>query len=222
MEKIFMGLALLAIGCILILFPIIAFASLASGVDQPFRLWLLALAGMAIDIIIIAYRITGHKMNDSNRERRKRIQTVVNVITIVVAVCLIPGAWSISEDGKKANRKKNSYEYNSYDRSYSSYDSGSYGSSGTSRSSYGTDSSSSFSNSQKESSPKRSTTKKNYSYSDSTTNKFKESPYQAYDDGYEAVYEDDDYDTDRYNSDDEYASGVDDAIGDLEEEGEEW
>ena len=35
-------------------------------------------------------------------------------------------------------------------------------------------------------------------------------------------YEDDDYDIDRYNSDSDYANGVDDALDDLEEEGEEW
>ena len=44
----------------------------------------------------------------------------------------------------------------------------------------------------------------------------------TYDDGYEAVYDDDDYDMDRYHKDDDYALGVDDAMDDLEEEGEEW
>ena len=44
----------------------------------------------------------------------------------------------------------------------------------------------------------------------------------TYDDGYEAVYEDGDYDMDRYYDDDDYASGVDDAMDDLEEEGEDW
>lgn len=42
----------------------------------------------------------------------------------------------------------------------------------------------------------------------------------TYDEGYEAVYDDDDYDMDRYLEDDDYASGVDDAMGDLEDEGE--
>lgn len=220
MEKFFLGLTFLAIGFALIVSPLVAFASLTSGIEQSFPFLVLSLACMAIDIIIIAYRIIGQKTNDSNRERMKKIRTAVNIITIVIAVCLLPGAWSISEDGKKANRKKDSYDYNSYDSSYSSYDSGSSSSFGTS--SYETGSPGKSSNSQKESSPKSSTSKKNYSYSGSTSNKSKKSPYQAYDDGYEAVYEDDDYDTDRYNSDDEYASGVDDALDDLEEEGEEW
>ena len=45
--------------------------------------------------------------------------------------------------------------------------------------------------------------------------KFKyHSSMDSYDDGYNAVYEDDDYDWDRYWSDDDYASGVDDAMED--------
>lgn len=41
-------------------------------------------------------------------------------------------------------------------------------------------------------------------------------PYKSYDEGYEAVYEDDDYDWDRYYSDSDYADGVDDAMDDLD------
>ena len=36
----------------------------------------------------------------------------------------------------------------------------------------------------------------------------------SYDDGYNAIYEDGDYDWDRYWSDDDYAAGVDDAMED--------
>lgn len=135
MEKFFLGLTFLAIAFCLIVAPLVGVISLLSGVEQFFGFWVAALACMAIDIIIIAYRITGQKMNDNNRERMKKIRTAVNVITIVVAVCLLPGAWLISEDGRKANRKKDSYDYNSYDSSYSSYDSESYGSSSGSGSS---------------------------------------------------------------------------------------
>ena len=45
----------------------------------------------------------------------------------------------------------------------------------------------------------------------------------TYDDGYNAVYEDGGYDEERYNSDPDYATGVDDAILDVEEDfGEVW
>lgn len=154
MEKFFLGLTFLAIGFILIVSPLVAFASLTSGIEQSFPFLVLSLACMAIDIIIIAYRIIGQKINDNNQERMKKIRTAVNVITIVVAVCLLPGAWSISEDGKKANRKKDSYDYNSYDSSYSSYDSGSYGGSSGSGSSSNSTSSYSSSGSKTESEKK--------------------------------------------------------------------
>ena len=45
----------------------------------------------------------------------------------------------------------------------------------------------------------------------------------TYDDGYNAVYEDGEYDEERYNSDPDYAAGVEDAILDVEEDfGEVW
>ena len=53
-----------------------------------------------------------------------------------------------------------------------------------------------------------SSTGNTYSYSN---------PYKSYDEGYEAVYDDGDYDWDRYNSDSEYAEGVDDALDELDE-----
>ena len=51
------------------------------------------------------------------------------------------------------------------------------------------------------------------SYSGSSSS----SPYKSYDEGYEAVYDDDDYDWDRYNSDSDYADGVDDALDELDD-----
>ncbi len=51
------------------------------------------------------------------------------------------------------------------------------------------------------------------SYSGSSSS----SPYKSYDEGYEAVYDDDDYDWDRYNSDSDYADGVDDVLDELDD-----
>lgn len=49
------------------------------------------------------------------------------------------------------------------------------------------------------------------------------SRWESYDAGYEDVYDNEDYDYDRYESDPEYANGVDDAMEDVYEEyGEEW
>lgn len=44
------------------------------------------------------------------------------------------------------------------------------------------------------------------------------SGYRSYDDGYDSVYEDDDYDSDRYEWDLDYADGVDDAMDELEDD----
>ena len=63
---------------------------------------------------------------------------------------------------------------------------------------------------------------KSYSSSSSSSKSSKSYKHDTYDDGYEAVYYDDDYDMDRYYKDDDYARGVDDAMDDLEDEGEEW
>lgn len=42
--------------------------------------------------------------------------------------------------------------------------------------------------------------------------------HKKYDEGYEDVYENDDWDWDRYMEDDDYAEGVDDALEDLEDD----
>lgn len=59
---------------------------------------------------------------------------------------------------------------------------------------------------------KSSTSKKK----DTSGSSNKYSGYSAYDEGYEDVYENDDYDWDRYWSDSDYADGVDDAMEDAE------
>ena len=45
------------------------------------------------------------------------------------------------------------------------------------------------------------------------------SSYDSYDEGYDDIYMNGDYDYDRYDSDDDYAAGVDDA---MNEDYEEW
>lgn len=58
--------------------------------------------------------------------------------------------------------------------------------------------------------------KSSSSSSSSGKSKSYSSSHSSYDDGYEDVYENDDYDWDRYYSDDDYADGVDDAMGELD------
>lgn len=59
---------------------------------------------------------------------------------------------------------------------------------------------------------------KNSSNSGTSTSKDsnKNNSYDSYDAGYEDVYFDDDYDWDRYDSDPDYANGVDDAMDELD------
>ena len=48
-----------------------------------------------------------------------------------------------------------------------------------------------------------------------TTSKKTNDTYNSYDEGYEDIYDNDDYDMDRYYNDEEYAAGVDDAMDEL-------
>ncbi|MBU5475821.1 hypothetical protein KQI72_03700 [Eubacterium sp. MSJ-21] len=75
---------------------------------------------------------------------------------------------------------------------------------------YGTSSSYSHSTSGSSSSSSSSSSKYNSSHS-----------YDSYDSGYDDVYMDGDYDQNRYDRDDDYADGVDDAIEDDWEDGDE-
>ena len=43
----------------------------------------------------------------------------------------------------------------------------------------------------------------------------KKKNYDSYDDGYDDIYMDGDYDYDRYNKDSDYADGVDDAMDEF-------
>ena len=113
------------------------------------------------------------------------------------------------------NLERSCYLHKPYSGSYSS----STGSSG-----YGSESTSTGSSKKYNySSSPSSTSSSNYSgkskdYSSSSSSS-KYDTQNSYDDGYDEVYDDLDYDIDRYYEDDDYASGVDDAMGDLEEEG---
>lgn len=49
-------------------------------------------------------------------------------------------------------------------------------------------------------------------------NKLTYNSYDSYDDGYDDVYMDGDYDYDRYDRDSDYADGVDDAMDELGED----
>ena len=71
--------------------------------------------------------------------------------------------------------------------------------------------------------PSKSSTKSSTSYSSKSSysssyssSKKSYKTYDSYDDGYDAICDDDDYDEDRYDSDPDYAAGVDDAMDELD------
>ena len=51
-----------------------------------------------------------------------------------------------------------------------------------------------------------------------TSSSKKSNTYDSYDDGYDDIYMDGDYDYDRYDSDNDYADGVDDAMDEFDED----
>ena len=124
----------------------------------------------------------------------------------------IPDTETVTVETTTETTTKYSYDTksSSYNNSSSNY-SGSSKSYSNSSSSYG--GSSSYSNSSSSYSGSSSYSSSPSSYSSSSSS----SPYKSYDEGYEAVYDDDDYDWDRYNSDLDYADGVDDALDELDD-----
>ena len=109
-------------------------------------------------------------------------------------------------------KEGSSYCYLHDNSTYRYKSSTSYSGSSNSSSSSSTTKSSNTSSDEK-SSGTTSNSKKTYS-SGSSSSKKNQSSMDSYDDGYNAIYEDDDYDWDRYWSDDDYAAGVDDAMED--------
>ena len=64
-----------------------------------------------------------------------------------------------------------------------------------------------------------STNKSSYSSGIKKNTTTSRSTYDSYDDGYDDIYMDGDYDYDRYDRDSDYADGVEDAMDEL---GEDW
>ena len=111
----------------------------------------------------------------------------------------------------RSSSQNDSYSYSSAEKSYSSSSkSSSTGVKSYSGSQSSNDGSKSYSSSKSSSGSSKSSSGKSY---------HSLNPYEHYDDGYEAIYYDGEYDEDRYDSDPEYAEGVDDAMDELDEDG---
>ena len=115
-------------------------------------------------------------------------------------------------DNKQASGSSYCYLHKPYTGSSTSHSSSSY----SNKSSGSTSKSSTSSNYSNKS---NSTNKSSYSSGTKKSTTTKKSTYDSYDDGYDDIYMDDDYDYDRYDRDSDYADGVDDA---MDEYGEDW
>lgn len=126
---------------------------------------------------------------------------------------------SSSSSSKYSNSYSSSYSNKSGNTGSSSYSSGTKKNSASNSSTY--KSSTGSSNTYKSSGGSNNTYKSSggsnntYKSSGSTSSTKKSNPYASYDDGYDDIYMDGDYDDERYNSDKDYADGVDDAIDEL-------
>lgn len=115
-------------------------------------------------------------------------------------------------ENEQASGSSYCYLHNPYGSHYSTSGSTSSHSSSTGSTS---DSSATRSSVIHENSSKSGTTT---SRSSSNTSSYKSSSYDSYDKGYDDIYMDGDYDWDRYNSDPDYADGVDDAMDEFDED----
>ena len=134
------------------------------------------------------------------------------VFLVVIGIFYIIGAISEASepkciksgcDNKQATNSSYCYLHKPYSGSSSSHSNSSYSNKSSSSSS-----SSSHNN--------KSTAGSNASSYNSSTKK--SNTYDSYDDGYDDIYMDGDYDYDRYDRDSDYADGVDDAMDEFEED----
>ena len=134
------------------------------------------------------------------------------VFLVVIGIFYIIGAISEASepkciksgcDNKQATNSSYCYLHKPYSGSSSSHSNSSYSNKSSSSSS-----SSSHNN--------KSTAGSNASAYNSSTKK--SNTYDSYDDGYDDIYMDGDYDYDRYDRDSDYADGVDDAMDEFDED----
>ncbi|MDY3972108.1 MAG: hypothetical protein SOZ28_05310 [Clostridia bacterium] len=144
------------------------------------------------------------------------------IIVFAVIICILALIGAIQEastpkciksgcNNERASGSSYCYLHKTYPKS--NYSSSGKTKSGSSGSGYTSKSSGSSSGGSSSSGSKNYSSKKSSSSSSSSSNR---KYYNSYDDGYEDIYENDDFDEDRYRTDSDYASGVDDAMEDVD------
>lgn len=144
------------------------------------------------------------------------------VFLVVIGIFYIIGAISEASepkciksgcDNKQATNSSYCYLHKPYSGSSSSHSNSSYSNKSSSSSSSSSNNNKSTAGSN--ASSYNSSTKKS---STGTSSSKKSNIYDSYDDGYDDIYMDGDYDYDRYDRDSDYADGVDDAMDEFEED----
>lgn len=123
MEKINQILFILALVFIAISSPILSLLALVDGAKVSFMLIVITLIELAVLLIVFMDKLLVRITMGKDQDRKKGIQKVVNILIIIVAVCLLPGAWSISEEGQESHSQDYSYD-SEYKGNLSSYSSG--------------------------------------------------------------------------------------------------
>jgi len=151
-------------------------------------------------------------MSNSNS---KFFESAIAIIVVILVLAGIGGIVSMSEPKCHRfgcdNRVSEDYDYCFIHDSYHASNDTSWMDSYISSA----DSDYSSGNSYESTNSVKTSTSSNMSTSTSVKSNYK-SPHASYDEGYDDVYLNEDYDWDRYWSDSDYADGVDDALEDMD------
>ena len=152
-----------------------------------------------------------------NKRNMSTVEASLYVLGIFFVIVLILAAFGVGGSPKCAQYGcDNDVSYNS-DYCFLHNSRNYYSNGYKKRSSTGSSYNNSGSNSSSGSNYSNSGSNFNSHNTSSSSNNKKYNSNNSYDDGYDDVYMDDDYDWDRYWEDDDYASGVDDALEDMDD-----
>ena len=148
---------------------------------------------------------------------------VVGILYVIgsIGVAREPKCIEAGCDNKQASGSSYCYLHKPYTGSSSGTSTSSSSSSYSDKSSGSTSQSSTSSlgsSSSSYNSKSYTTDKSSYSSDTKKGTTTKKSTYSSYDDGYDDIYMDGDYDYDRYERDSDYADGVDDAMDEFDED----
>lgn len=96
------GLIFIAIGS-----PIATILALTTGIKISFILILISQIELVIFLIVLMGKILARVFSDKNKDWVGELEKVVNILIVLVTICLLLGAWSMSEQGNK----KHSHDY---------------------------------------------------------------------------------------------------------------